>query len=196
MDEIYVSDQGGMYEDPNTTDREVYVSFQFATDDENEENMLRMLERGLQFVTETIGIDFKFVKRGKQGGFSAWQESEGNSSEIRSEARPVSPTSRSPQRAVRDQESDKPDQVTWQAIYGRIAEAYEKATAGDQLVADKEWTFDIYEVVYVAVECDASFGPDEDINEIAIQRTAEVIAVMTYGLEGLMGNILAKSIAN
>lgn len=65
--------------------------------------------------------------------------------------------------------------------WGEVADAYE-ARYGEPLVADWHWVNPIFLTVSAAVDCDPG-EPPPDRHVESIARTADVIAVMTYGID-------------
>lgn len=69
---------------------------------------------------------------------------------------------------------------TW---YEKLAAVYAERY-GEPLVAVESWCEPLYDATETAVSCDESYAPEvpEDLYVEARKRTADVIAVMTYGL--------------
>lgn len=67
-------------------------------------------------------------------------------------------------------------------FYDEVAKVYE-ATYGEPLVAGPEWVEPLFDACKVAVECGGEVYADDDAaaHAEAVERTAAVIATITYG---------------
>lgn len=72
----------------------------------------------------------------------------------------------------------------YEAVAARYVERH-----GEPLVADASWVGPLFNTCRAAVECDPGIDQigfsDEGIEAEAVERTADVIYVITYGLHGL-----------